>query len=385
MPAKHEHLEFLDGLRGLASLWVFVGHAMFLTGYKITILAQPDLAVEMFIMISGFLMVYHYQARQAREPWQEPNTWLIFWLRRFFRIAPLYYIWLVIALLLGPALWNERMAIAAILPDSTTEPGRYLDQSLTNFFLHFTFLFGLTSEYNFKTPLPDWSIGLEMQFYAVLPFLMLFLRRWGGLMGMAVLLLAAGFIGVNLERLGFVKGAYSILALKFHLFAAGMIIAGSLRVSSRMRLVYFLAACAVIFIPLGGGRSELHRIIKILIVAVFFLLIYRDQLPRLFSWLSRPLNFILANRVSRIFGDLSYGVYLTHLLVLLPVCGLLARQWPVMESLPRFAVAMVLAAPLTYLISWFCYNAIELPGIAMGRRVAGKLGALRAPQQHQAV
>ena len=52
---RHQ-LAFLDGLRGFASLWVLVGHAMFLTGYKVMILAEPDLAVELFIIISGFLM-----------------------------------------------------------------------------------------------------------------------------------------------------------------------------------------------------------------------------------------------------------------------------------------------------------------------------------------
>ena len=92
---RHQ-LAFLDGLRGFASLWVLVGHAMFLTGYKVMILAEPDLAVELFIIISGFLMTFHYQARQAREPWTAPDTWRIFWVRRFFRIAPLYYVCLAL-------------------------------------------------------------------------------------------------------------------------------------------------------------------------------------------------------------------------------------------------------------------------------------------------
>ncbi len=30
--------------------------------------------VDLFIMISGFLMVFHYVQRRAREPWQAPST-----------------------------------------------------------------------------------------------------------------------------------------------------------------------------------------------------------------------------------------------------------------------------------------------------------------------
>ncbi len=41
----------------------------------------------------------------------------------------------------------------------------------------------MTSVWNFRTPLPDWSIGLEMQFYAIFPVLMLVVRRFGALAG----------------------------------------------------------------------------------------------------------------------------------------------------------------------------------------------------------
>jgi peptidoglycan/LPS O-acetylase OafA/YrhL len=72
MADSRHQLAFLDGLRGYASLWVLVGHAMFMTGYKIEILAQPDMAVELFIIISGFLMAYHYQARNSGRAGSTP-------------------------------------------------------------------------------------------------------------------------------------------------------------------------------------------------------------------------------------------------------------------------------------------------------------------------
>ncbi len=376
MADSRHQLAFLDGLRGFASLWVLVGHAMFLTGYKIDIVAQPDMAVELFIIISGFLMAFHYQLREAREPWADPATWKVFWIRRFFRIAPLYYVCLAAALTFGPALWQQRLNAAAVMPGAMAETlsysGRYLDQTITNIALHVSFLFGMTYTHNFKTPLPDWSIGLEMQFYALFPLLMLVVMRLGWMIGMALLVALGWVVGAWLDRNGFVIGAYSILAMKFHLFAAGMLIALSTRGQGWMKWLFLLAACAAVFVPLGGGRDALHRTIKVLIVAGFFALLYKDMLPLAARRVVNVLDMVFSNPVSRWFGDLSYGTYLIHLLVMLPVCGWLANAYPAMAAFPRFWAALALTIPITYALAFAAYRLVELPGISWGRHVSSR-------------
>ena len=42
---------------------------------------------------------------------------------------------------------------------------------------HFTFLFGFIPRYAASTHIPDWSIGLEMQFYLFFPFIAILLIR----------------------------------------------------------------------------------------------------------------------------------------------------------------------------------------------------------------
>ncbi|MBL0372953.1 acyltransferase [Rhizobium sp. KVB221] len=376
MTDNRHQLAFLDGLRGFASLWVLIGHAMFLTGYKVGLFAQPDMAVDLFIIISGFLMVYHYQLREEREPWTDPSTWKVFWIRRFFRIAPLYYVCLAAAIWFGPDLWQARLDGAAVMSGGVAETARYadryLDQSLTNILMHVSFLFGMTSTHNFRTALPDWSIGLEMQFYLFLPFLMLVILRLRWFLGMALLVGFAWILGRWLERNGFVVGAYSILAMKFHLFAAGMLIAMSVRVEGTRKWLFLLAAIAVIFVPLGGGRDLFHRAIKIGIVCGFFALLYKDALPGILKRAVGLLDVVFSNPASRLIGDLSYGAYLIHLMVMLPVCGWLANRFPDWAAFPRFWAALVLTASITYGLSWVAYRSIELPGIALGRQVAGR-------------
>ncbi|WP_352655912.1 acyltransferase [Mesorhizobium sp. M0317] len=223
---KSSRIECLDGLRALAAIWVLVGHCMLLTGWQIPIVGEPDLGVDLFIMLSGFLMVFHYQLRQEKEPWLRPETWLKFWTRRYFRIAPLFYVMLFLALALGPYLYDCRIIIDDFLSRSHQAPERYLDGSLKNIVAHLTFLFGLVPNLAYRTPLPDWSLGLEMQFYAVFPAVMLLVRRldW---MRSALVVAAAGCVIVFAMRLLSIHFPMpSFLPLKIQIFLCGMLLAG---------------------------------------------------------------------------------------------------------------------------------------------------------------
>ncbi len=210
------HLLFLDGFRGFAALWVLVSHGLILSGSSIPLLKRGDVAVELFMIMSGFLMVFHYYEREATEPWNSSRTWLKFYIRRFFRIAPLYYLLLFVALWIGPELYKSRCAVDDMYSAPRQLNLRYEDHSLVNIFMHMTFLFGFFPKYAFLTPLPDWSIGLEMQFYLVFPFLVLFLRN-NNYFWPVIAISGVGFVLTNF----FLKNVYpmpSFLPLKINYF-----------------------------------------------------------------------------------------------------------------------------------------------------------------------
>src|SRR3546814_12295768 len=71
-------VECLDGLRGVAALWVLLGHMMILTGFRLPLMSKPDLGVDLFILLSGFLMMFQYRLRAGREDWNAPGTWTAF-------------------------------------------------------------------------------------------------------------------------------------------------------------------------------------------------------------------------------------------------------------------------------------------------------------------
>lgn len=369
MSSQNHHVGFLDGLRGFAALWVLVGHMMILTGFNIPIVVLPDLAVDLFILISGFLMTFKYQERRDVEPWNEPDTWLRFWTRRFFRIAPLYYVALAVAIAIGPWLGDARHAIAEIVPASATEDLRYFDQSLTNVLMHVSFLFGLSPAYHFRSALPDWSIGLEMQYYALFPFLMLAIAAigwWRAGLGIA----AAGIVAaLILRHFGIVFDEPAFLGLKLQIFLAGMLMAASLGTPTRQLPIYAGAVAVLMILPFGGSHDRLHLVVRLVLAMLFFVLLHRHRLP---AGIRRPFLALadgLAGRLGHGLGELSYGAYLVHLLVMLPVLGWLASNEPDMRHSGQFLIGLVVVVPVTYAIAALAHVAVEKPGIELGRRL----------------
>jgi peptidoglycan/LPS O-acetylase OafA/YrhL len=83
--------------------------------------------------------------------------------------------------------------------------------------------------FSLRTALPDWSIGLEMAFYAAFPFLMILAARFGFLLtaiGVSGLCLAASFAASDFF------GTFAVpafLPIKLPIFFAGMLIAAALK------------------------------------------------------------------------------------------------------------------------------------------------------------
>jgi peptidoglycan/LPS O-acetylase OafA/YrhL len=125
---------------------------------------------------------------------------------------------------LGPYLGRQRLAIASDFPGTMTDAVRYSSISVDTVATHVSFLFGAMPSCSFATPLPDWSIGLEMQFYLVFPFLMLAVSRFGYL-GMISAILGCVEVG-SLGASNFYHSfpMPSFLPLRLHLFLLGMLL-----------------------------------------------------------------------------------------------------------------------------------------------------------------
>jgi peptidoglycan/LPS O-acetylase OafA/YrhL len=91
--------------------------------------------------------------------------------------------------------------------------------------------------------------------------------------------------------------------------------------------------------------------------------------------------YLFRSRVLRCFGDISYGIYLLHFVVLCTVVkAFTLLQWALGVSVNIYALAILATcatSTVTILLAWLSYVYVELPGIEVGRRLLRLLGRPR--------
>ena len=171
-------LGIINLIRGISAFWVLIAHCMIWGGTYYSIIPSPKIAVDLFILISGYIISYAYFKNFKTL---EFKRFLSFGVKRFCRIAPLYYISLFICVFISEYFLTGYKQFQLLNPEKWTyfvyDPSRIV-YNFENILLHITFLFGLHPSYSFSTFLPDWSLSLEVQFYCFFPFLVPLLVRF---------------------------------------------------------------------------------------------------------------------------------------------------------------------------------------------------------------
>jgi peptidoglycan/LPS O-acetylase OafA/YrhL len=365
-------LDALDAMRGYAILGVVLTHAGQWTrpasDWAAQLCRNGALGVQLFFVASAFAL---FLSNAARRP-SERRPVADFFIRRFFRIAPMFYVGLVFFLWLagfGPRLWAPHG----------------LDSShvvLTALFLH-----GWQPE-SINSVVPGgWSIAAETSFYLLLPLLFkMVTTRTRALAFLAFTLVLGPLMNGWLAPLltpAYTPG-YAYLAENFKFFW----IFGELPVFACGILLYYLQretrdrpdqgtgwACLIGAFVLG---LALFRQMPPLLPPPFLAVAGYGAAFALFGLALHHLRSrVLINPAAVFCGKISYSLYFVHFAVL-QYCY---RQWP--DGLPLPAPAATPAAYLLLLtlagaVAWVTYHAIELPGIALGRRLVARLEARRA-------
>jgi peptidoglycan/LPS O-acetylase OafA/YrhL len=352
----------LNGIRGLLALWVLLGHTLICCGGDLPFLGTPGMAAYGFMVMSGFLMALHFRLREQQEPWNQPRTWIIFYVRRFFRIAPVYYFALAIAVPLHAKLMTEYSQITQHF--RSIGSGAPVDQSfgLTSLGLHATFVFGAIPSQANSNILPDWSLGLEMQFYLVFPLLMLALRKIGAVWFSSAAL-AVVFASHPLTAQFPLP---SFLPLVLTTFVIGMLMSEARLSQDKMQA----AALLVIAMFLASVRMPAR------FQAIALAMILMINFPGLFQQLKimRLGNIVIGmldGRFGKFIGDRSYSVYLLHMLVVVPLLSVLAGEawFNNSSALIRFAMVTPVVVIVTYSLASVTLAFVETPFISIGRSI----------------
>lgn len=358
-------LPFLDGLRGLLALWVFWGHLSSFCGLRIPGLSAPGSAVDAFMLLSGFLMV-HATRRTLGTTVAWPHVWR-FYAGRWFRIAPLYYALLLISAAVAGSLTLMEMEWLSVVHGGPAQASAHVpDKSgvatWPAVLLHASFLFGLFPQWATSTPMPDWSLSLEMQFYLLFPLLCLLdLRRWHVLLPLVAVSVGLGLAAPHWLGHYAQPGTWlhfrqpSLIVFKLQVFVAGMLLAHSLGQGDTSREALMRLALALLcLLP--------SRPVVWVFFGLFAWLLYRPQ-GLAARWLStRPL---------RILGDWSYCVYLCHFLLMAPMLWWLQAQWQVAEmpAWHRYGIALPACSAVVFLTAFVLHHWVERPFIAWGKRL----------------
>ncbi|GAA4118832.1 acyltransferase family protein [Aminobacter aganoensis] len=353
--SQNSRIRALDALRGIASASVVLQHTYDIHSFPapqwIRWLVGESFGVPLFFAVSAFCLYYAMERHDSQS-----QSAIVFYLRRFFRIAPLFYA----LLLLYVAFLYWRFGLNA---------------PQTSLLLSMLFVFNFFEGEQAGIVWASWTIGVEMAFYAVFPLIFAIVKTpWRAsamfvgfiVLSEAVLVLLPSFVAD--------PAAYWKLSVFRHLpiFGAGIVAyqVGVLFYHRRNALWIgascLLAALAFIILWRWGvlGRWEHHGKAAAAGLAV------------LGCYLC-PLRAIV-NRLTVALGTISYSLYLVHAPIIYYSRWVYDAVYAL--SLPA-ALTFVLCAVISFAFSvpLACafYLLVERPGNRLGRFAASSLSSWR--------
>jgi peptidoglycan/LPS O-acetylase OafA/YrhL len=354
------HLGRLDALRGLAILGVLVVHAAGASSFSYflgNLFFNGQRGVQLFFIVSAFTLFLSQDNRRSSEA----RPTLNYFIRRFFRIAPMYYLIILVTLWLLPVFSGTK----------------------TELLLGVFFLQGVSPHAIVHVAGGAWSIADEAFFYCTLPFLARSIRSLrAALVAFAIAApsLLVGSMLLTHRRPQFGEYfAFFWFPIEFPIFLLGIIVyflwkewiapraalraqSGSGTPSSLKVLSLTLLACAAGLalwnIPHDNRKLYPTSIGCALIVVAILI----------HAW---PL---LVNRVTIYLGRISFSIYLLHVFVM-EWAVRWARARPAMVAHPwlLFAVILFSSLFLTSVLASVTWLYVEETGIRVGRRVIAHL------------
>jgi peptidoglycan/LPS O-acetylase OafA/YrhL len=342
------HIEHLDSLRGIAVLgvvmvhsWSWFGGQLSLPWRMMEVAMSGQRGVQLFFIVSAFTLFLSHDNRRT-----EHRPTVNFFIRRFFRLAPMFYIAAGLSyLFLRPWFGPRRYVVMSLL--------------FVNGFSPWAIGYG---------PVGGWSVADEAIFYLCLPFLFRFIRNLRATLivlsiAIPVLVVASRRIAVAHPSIaGF--ATFSGFPVEFPVFLMG--IAG-----------YFIWKK---HLSRFSGERDLSLSLLMLAVVLYFSLmpfhdagLYATSAVCLLLLISLSLHrwHLFVNRFTKFLGKISYSVYLLHFCVLRGIELVLrvAAEHHAFFSRPvvEFWVCFIAGLGITVPSAYLTWRWVEEPGIHLGK------------------
>lgn len=351
----------VDALRGIAATYVVVYHMKLIPKPNLAVPDWLDLfvggggsGVTLFFVVSAFSLYYTMPARLKEE---RPN--LSFYMHRFFRIAPLFYLMMFLTLV------RDYYAFSVV-----HGPLEILSNLL--------FVFNLIPGKQVGFVWASWTIGVEMLFYLAFPFIYYSVRDiWAALallLGTVLLFMFARIlithsVGTVEQQQSYVQWTVFrhlplfICGIVTFFIAEKMTLMEDERKKSVFGLIFILSAFLLYASMLGGRLPQIFPDVYYWQGIVYALLVL--------GCLLNPLPLIV-NRLTGFLGKLSYSIYLIHPSIVFFMAPLYREIYGMAPNVfTAFTACFLLTMCVVVVLSYVTYRFVEEPGIRLGKRLFG--------------
>lgn len=341
MAEHNKRILELNGLRGIAILWVLLFHFLpeqFRGGFR---------GVDIFFTLSGFLVTLSV----LKYNWTTiPNFLSVFYTRRFARIFPMTFTSALLACLIS---------FFFVSPESTFKHFTFSLLGLENLYLFSENLnyFATKQEFIFFTQY--WSLGIEEQFYIFFSVLIITFRK-SKYFKTSVIFITATSLFAAIYNQYITKDLSSFFYLphlrlwQLSIGSLGAIIVLEKRNEKSSRnltgalLILESIGVAWVFIALFLNNSIKHTPFSytILLTLSTLLICYLSSKGKLYSkklFNIMPLQFL---------GDISFSLYLIHWIILVLFKHVLG---------PLSTLTSIFGIIISIIFSFFAYRFIEYP------------------------
>lgn len=314
-------------LRLVLALMVLLSHA----GVRVATLNPGATAVIGFYLISGYVM-----AGLVRRHYAQPGRIPLFYADRLLRLFPQYLAYMAAALVWH--LWTQTPTLFLTRSPTWTD----LLNNLTVIPLNF-YMYNGSDTYTLVPP--AWSLGAELQFYLLAPAMLLWPRVGLVLGAVSLAVQALALHGVlNTDWYG-----YRLLPGVLWVFAVGMLMF-HWRNSRLARWLAWgapvLAVLVYAYLRARGLHTAPHH--------QEVLLGWGLGIPLLYGVVR-----LRGGGIDRLAGDLSYGVFLNHFLLI----------WLLFPAPERTALQLAALALCSCVLSWATQRWLERPVLGWRRRL----------------
>lgn len=349
-------LKSIHYTRGFAALLVVMFHFSFMYIGKVEpfnrVFLNGGFGVDLFFLISGFIITY-VTAKKGNVA--------VFFLKRFFRIYPLFLFVLVIS-----SIFLIRYNVHPIW--TMIKSGIFILQDYNK----------PAPEFDFNFIGPAWTLSYEIWFYFVFGIAMMINHKHRVLIASGILLAQVFLLQLTFTRsvslnssyvaaLG--DSSYADHALKFfstslHLeFLLGMWLCEAF-IRDWMKIRNAISCPVIMLLLTLSGWLYFSELVYGSGLTKFYLI----ALPLFIAIVIYESNFKISNsRIITFFGNISFSIYITHFFIMYLLLEHPPFFWSDAGNLTKLVTSTLLAIAFAHIL----HKLVELPFIKIGRKLQG--------------